>query len=194
MDQRNRRAPVALARDAPIAQPVLHALVAETFGFQRRGDRIDRRLKLAGRRTVPEFTVTPCSAYASLPGRDRVFIGAGRRRDHALDRQLVLRGELEVALVVGRHRHHRAFAVTHQHVVGDPHRELLAGERMHDEQAGRHAFLFLRRELGFHHGAALALLDERGELRIRLPPRVSPADARPLPRSRSRPSACRRAW
>jgi hypothetical protein len=50
--------------------------------------------------------------------------------DHLFDRQAVLLGESEVALVVRRHGHHRAFAVAHQHVVADPDFDLLAGQRM----------------------------------------------------------------
>ena len=99
--------------------------------------------------------------------------GVGRERlavdgDHLLDRQAVFLREREVALVVRRHAHHRAVAVAHQHVVADPHLDLLAGERMRDEQAGGHALLLHRRELGFLHAAALAFLDEGRELGIRL--------------------------
>lgn len=53
---------------------------------------------------------------------------------HGLDRQVILVGELEVALVVGRHGHYGAIAVVHQHIVGDPYRQLLAGQRVLDQQ------------------------------------------------------------
>ena len=46
-----------------------------------------------------------------------------RRRAHPPDGQAVGAGEVEVALVVGGHRHHRAGAVVRQHVVGDEHRD-----------------------------------------------------------------------
>ena len=49
MNQRNRTAPVALPRNTPVTQAPLHLLVAETFRFQIRSDRIDR---LAIRQTV----------------------------------------------------------------------------------------------------------------------------------------------
>ena len=52
--------------------------------------------------------------------------------------------ELEIALIVRRHAHDRALAVGHQHVVGDPDRDRLAGERMAHVQAGRHAALLAR--------------------------------------------------
>ena len=50
---------------------------------------------------------------------------AARRRDHrrTIGSPCCLR-ELEVALVVRGHGHDRAGAVAHQHVVGDPDRDL----------------------------------------------------------------------
>ncbi len=83
-------------------------------------------------------------------------------------REAVLLREREIALVVRRHAHHGAVAVGHQHVVADPDVDLLAGERMRDDEPGRHPLLLHRREVGFHHAAAPAFVDERGELRIRL--------------------------
>ena len=58
-----------------------------------------------------------------------------RHDDHA-DRQLVGLGEFPVALVVARHRHHRAGAVVHEHEVGDENRQVLTGDRMDRAQAG----------------------------------------------------------
>jgi hypothetical protein len=67
---------------------------------------------------------------------------------------------------VRRHGHHGAIAVAHQHVVADPDFDLLAGQRMRDEDAGRHALLFHRRDVGFGDAALLAFLDEGGQFRI----------------------------
>ncbi|MNQ46919.1 hypothetical protein D3C85_607460 [compost metagenome] len=75
-------------------------------------------------------------------------------------------GEFEIALVVGRNRHHRAVAVVHQHIVGDPDRQFFAGQRVLDEQAGRQAFFLLGGDVGFGHAAALAFSDERLQLGI----------------------------
>ena len=44
--------------------------------------------------------------------------------------QAIFGGELEVALVVGGHGHHRAGAVLHEHEVGHVHRDAPAGEGM----------------------------------------------------------------
>ena len=89
-------------------------------------------------------------------------------RDHLRDRQAVLLGEREIALVVRRHAHHGAVAVAHQHVVADPDLDALAAQRMGDEKPGRHAELVARREFGFGRAAGTALLDKRGERRVRL--------------------------
>ena len=52
------------------------------------------------------------------------------RNNHLLDRQLVVAGELEIPLVVGRHPHHRPGAVVGQDVIGDPKGDGLAGGRI----------------------------------------------------------------
>ena len=84
------------------------------------------------------------------------------QRDHLPDRQRILVRELEVALVVRRHRHHRAGAVVHQHEVGDPYWQRLARNRVQRLQAGVAALLFLRLQLGFRHAAVAAFLEEGG--------------------------------
>ncbi len=86
--------------------------------------------------------------------------------DDLLDRQVVLQGEGEIALVVRRHGHHGAVAVAHQHVVADPDFDLFAGQRMGDVDAGGHALLFHRRDVGFGDAALLAFLDESGQFGI----------------------------
>ena len=125
MDDRDRRAPVALARDAPVAQAVRRALLAQALG---------REVGARPRRPPPR---TRSSSYLTEnTQRPRVLVGVPRlpevgrellafHGDHLLDRQAVLLGEREVALVVRRHAHHRAVAVRHEHVVADPHLDRL---------------------------------------------------------------------
>ncbi len=165
MHDRDRAAPVALARDAPVAQAPLHLLVAQAFGAQVGRDGLHRRL-------VGQAVIFPgIDAHAVLgvlgPPR-RIDAIAQRMADHRLDRQSIFVRELVIALVVRRHRHHRAFAVAHQHVIRHPYLQLLARERMRHRHAGRHALLLDLRELGFHRRAALAFLDERRNLGISL--------------------------
>jgi hypothetical protein len=178
VDDRDRAAPVALARNAPVAQAELHLLVAEALGGEVGGDGVDRgfvaeAVVLAG---IDQLAVA-LSAYHSAQASvaEKGFAADG---DDLLDRQAVLLGEGEIALVVRRHGHHGAVAVAHQHVVADPDFDLLAGQRMGDEDAGRHALLFHRRDVGFGDAALLAFLDEGGQFRIVLRAHAWPADAR----------------
>ncbi|EXI65530.1 MAG: hypothetical protein AW07_04691 [Candidatus Accumulibacter sp. SK-11] len=101
-----------------------------------------------------------------LPGIRRETLAGNR--DHLPDRQPVPAGKGEIALVVRRHRHHRAIAITHQHIVADPHLDLLAAQRMRDEDAGGDALLLHRRQVGFGDAAPLALVDESRHPRIAL--------------------------
>jgi hypothetical protein len=67
-----------------------------------------------------------------------------------------LRREGEVTLVVSRHRHDRAGAVLHQHVIGDPHRDPLAVDGVDHRAAERHARL-----LALDRAALGAVLGQR---------------------------------
>ncbi|MND77976.1 hypothetical protein D3C80_696800 [compost metagenome] len=157
VDDRDRAAPVALAADAPVAQAELGARLAEAFLLQGHlegveGAREVQAVELAG---VDQLAVL---AIGGQPLVADFIASAGAH--HGLDRQVVLVGELEVALVVGRHGHYRAIAVVHQHVVGDPYRQLLAGQRVLDEQRSGQALLLLGGDVGFGDAAALAFVDE----------------------------------
>ena len=59
------------------------------------------------------------------------------------DGQVKLLRKVEVTSIVSRHSHDSARAVAGQNVVGDPHRNLRAGERVHGVGTGEHASLFL---------------------------------------------------
>ncbi|MCY1497244.1 hypothetical protein D9M68_312040 [compost metagenome] len=170
VDDRDRAAPVALAADAPVAQAELGARLAEALGFEIGADSVEGSLVaeavvLAG---VDGDDGLVLDAVPLFPGGRLEIVVDADLGDHLLDRQGVLVGEFEVAFVMGRNRHHRAFAVAHQHVVGDPHRQFLAGQRMLDEQRGGHAFLFLGGDVRLGDAAALALVDERLQRRIAL--------------------------
>ena len=65
-----------------------------------------------------------------------------------------------------RYGHHGAFAVAHQHVVGDPHREEFAAQRMDHAQARRHSLLFHGGKVGLGNPAAFAFVDECGQCRV----------------------------
>ena len=178
VDDRDRAAPVALARNAPVAQAELDLLVAEVLGGEVGGDGVD------GGFVAEAVVFAGIDQLAALlvgvplgPGfvAERGFAVDG---DDLLDRQVVLQGEGEIALVVRRHGHHGAVAVAHQHVVADPDFDLFAGQRMGDVDAGRHALLFHRRDVGFGDAALLAFLDESGQFRVVGRSTASPADVR----------------
>src|SRR5471032_432972 len=161
VDDRDRAAPVALAADAPVAQAELGARGTEVFLDQCHFNGVEGTLEiqaveLAG---VDQFAVL---AVGVLPwGR----VGIARAGTHdRFDRQAVLGGKFEIALVVSRHGHYCAIAVVHQHVVGDPHRQFFTGQWVLDEQAGWQAFFLLGGDVGFGHAAAFAFGDERRKL------------------------------
>jgi hypothetical protein len=166
VDDGDRAAPVALARDAPVAQAPLHLLFTDALGCQVGGDGVHGGVIAEAVVFARIDADAVLAAVPLLPGVQAVGLVA--HGDDLFDGQVVLLGEGEVALVMGRHAHHGAVAVAHQHVVADPHLDLLAGERVGDEQAGGQAFLFHGGHVGFHHRAVLALLDEGGQLRVAL--------------------------
>jgi hypothetical protein len=129
MDDRDRRAPVALAADAPVAQAPpssrpgpwreQSAAIASTACCRR------------GRRSTPEFTQRRALVGVPLlPGVGR----RSRRRRHATTCGSAARTSSRT-----RSRARRAPARpsprrrrSHQHVVADPHLDLRAGQRVRD--------------------------------------------------------------
>mmetsp|Transcript_14221 Transcript_14221/g.38965 ORF Transcript_14221/g.38965 Transcript_14221/m.38965 type:complete len:879 (+) Transcript_14221:447-3083(+) len=167
VDDRDGRAPVALAADAPVAQAPGGLLLAQALGRQQFGDLVDRGLVAQA--------VEHAGVDAHAARLVAVPLGPGVRREalaldghHLLDLDAVLLRKREVALVVRRHAHHGAVAIAHQHIVADPHRHLGAGDGVRDEQARGHALLVLRGELGLGRAAGLAFLNEGGHLGLAL--------------------------
>src|SRR5690606_16878047 len=160
VDDGDGRAPVALARDTPVAQAPGGLFFAQAARRQVGGDGVDgfavgQAIVLARVDGAAALLV----AVPFLPGVGGV--GLAFDRHHLADGQAVLDGEGEVAFVVGGHAHDGAVAVAHQHVVADPDVDLRAGQRMRDGQAGAHAGLLARGDFGFGGAAQLALFDER---------------------------------
>ena len=170
IDDGDGGAPVALAGDAPVAEPedrappaeaaflgvlahVVHGLVG---GQARERAGVDEHAGLL--EDLRGLAVEPLSGLV------------GRRDDRA-DGDAVALGELEVAGVVGRHGHDRARAVVHQDVVGDPDGDALAGEGIDGLLPGVDAVLF-----GLADVPALAHLGGRaGRPRRRAPFPSGPA-------------------
>mmetsp|Transcript_66760 Transcript_66760/g.161182 ORF Transcript_66760/g.161182 Transcript_66760/m.161182 type:complete len:863 (-) Transcript_66760:217-2805(-) len=144
-DDRDGLAPVALAREDPVAQLEGRHALALALALEARDH---RRLALLRRQPVEPLArvdrdaVLRESRLQRLARRRRRLAALGRLHHH-LDRQVVRRGELEVALVVRRHRHHGARAVTGEHIVRHPDRHRRARQRVRHLDAGEDARLGL---------------------------------------------------
>ena len=119
VDDGERLAPVALPGEQPVAQPVLmvpspYPSVASHSMMTRLGR--PRRPARRGRLSLALLMAGP-SPVKALPSKPSAAL---HRAD---DRQAVRLGEVPVPLVLAGHRHDRAGAVPHQHVVGDEHRD-----------------------------------------------------------------------
>ena len=156
VDQRDRAAPVALPRNAPVAQPPVHAPLAAAVRLEGLRDGVERFVEVE----AVEATGIDQPPVLDVGARIHVDEAAVRGLDHLVDAQAVATRELPVALVMRGHRHHGARAVAHQHEVRDPHRHLLAGERMNRVDAERHAAFLHRLEHRLGDARALALGDE----------------------------------
>ncbi|MNU64278.1 hypothetical protein D3C71_535490 [compost metagenome] len=165
VDDGDGAAPVALAADAPVAQAV------DGLGFAGRSalDAGDG-LGLGGFdvQTVQEVGMEDgAGAGIGLSSHGEVVAGA-LGADDGDDRQAVFAGEVQVALVVGRAGEDGARAVFRQDEVGDPDRNLGAGEGMDDLQPRVPADLLGLFDLGLRGAALAAFGDEGGDLGVSL--------------------------
>ena len=122
-------APVPLAAENRIAQPVVDLPGANAFIFQVGNGQRDG----FHRGLTVEF---------SRIAQGDVFLGVDRFiRIDAIENggngQVVRFGKFPIALIARRYGHDGAGAVSSQDVVGNPHRDFLSGERMHGVTAGK---------------------------------------------------------
>ena len=190
VDHRDRRAPVALPRDAPVLDAKRDRALCRSLP-PRPWRSCARRASALGRPDhSPEFSTMPSSVNAAFMSCIRASAPSTGRITGRIGMPY-LRAELEIALIVRRHGHDRAGAVAHQHEVADPDRHLLAAVRIDGVVAGEEAFLLdVARTL-------VARARRSSPWRAPGPPRraaARPADA-PAPGSRrSRRRSYRRAW
>src|SRR5215472_6964708 len=121
---RDRRAPVSLARNTPVFQPISRLSPAESLGGRVDWHLLKRLLR-------SESGVGPRIDHAAVFGISlRHSIGAqrsaGRRLYDDLDGQIVLLGELVIALIMRGNRHYRAGSVFSKHEICDPDRHAFA--------------------------------------------------------------------
>ena len=171
MDHRDRAAPIALPRHAPIAQAeggllLAHVPLAEPLR--------DFLFRILDGLAVQEGGIRE----AAWPGIGLVAdLELGRVRvlgnDHGLDLELVFAGEVQVALVVRGAAEDRAGAVIHEDEVGDVNRQFHGrAEGMGRDDAGVVALLLGAVDLLLRRADLAALLDERRQLRIVLGERL----------------------
>ena len=123
----DRRSPVPLAADAPVAQPIVH------LGHPKPAldEPVDGLALGLGDGEAVEKAGVDLDPVASV----RLAHPAVRALHGLDDRQPVLLCELPVALVFARHGHDGPGAVAHEDVVGDEQRDLGVAERVHDVRA-----------------------------------------------------------
>ncbi|CPR55126.1 Uncharacterised protein [Salmonella enterica subsp. enterica serovar Bovismorbificans] len=121
-DHRDRRAPVTLTGNAPVAQTVVHFTFADAFFRQFIGNGVKRRFK----GQAVELAGVKQHAFFGQRLFGKIRLGTVGGQNHRLDGQTVFGGKFVVALIVTRNGHHRASAVLHQDKVCRPDRDLFA--------------------------------------------------------------------
>ena len=183
MDDRDRAAPIALARNAPVSQleidlplalrPVAEALLQPARDLVYRG--LDRHAVEKTR--IDHHAVAVIGHPVDREGRG---VDA-RRADHRRRAEAVGVDEIEIALVMRGTAENRARPVVHQHEIGDIDRQAPFGvERMNDAKAGVIALLFGRLDRRERRADPSAFLDE-GASAGSCPAAALPADGRARP-------------
>ena len=165
IDHRNGRTPIALTRNAPVAQTELHFLLSQPLGCELGCNGVNgvmhaQAVEFAG---VDKMRFACLVAIPFLPGIGRE--GFTVNRNHLLDRKTKLFGKCKVSFIVSRDSHHGAFAVAHEDVVGNPDFNGFTRERMLDVKARRDALLFHGSHVGFRHAALGAFSNEGLQIR-----------------------------
>ena len=161
---RKRLAPIALTREQPITQTVIHPHCADPSLLKPRNH---DALRIESCEPVERNRRSIRTVYRTTLTTRRRVAGVRNASDlhHLHDGQRESTGKIEVALVVGWHRHNCASAVTHEYILSRPHRNARARRGIHHEQTGCAARLFLRL-LTVDIGAIARPGDVLGELRI----------------------------
>ena len=151
----NGRAPIALARDQPITQPIAHrtmtdALFLNISNRPLKGDLARRSRQRSGVDHLAHGRDSHCPFIHD----EGVLI---RGLDDHDDWQVVLAGKFKVALIMGGHRHDRAGAIPHHHIIGCPHRDPFTVNRVDGVSAGEHTGLFTVSSFALDFAHALSL-------------------------------------
>ena len=114
MDHRDRATPVALARNAPIAQPEVHLPRAAPLLDKLRDDLLARRggaqpVKIA---RIEHDAIARIGCVGDVKCRIRI-----RRTHDRAHGQVIFPGKIQIALIVRRTRENRAGAIAHQNKI-----------------------------------------------------------------------------
>src|SRR5262249_23491523 len=167
MDDRNRAPPIALPRNAPIAQPLIHlplgdrpvvaALLLQTARYFFLGPRARHAVEKA---RIDHRAV----ALIGCIGNDELLRINTGRADYRHIAEAVFVDEIEVALVVRGAAEDGAGAVFHDDEIGDVDGQLpRCVERVARANAGIEAELLGGLDLSLRRAAMPALLDEFGQ-------------------------------
>ena len=139
MDHGNRRPPVALPGNSPIAKPVIDRGFSDTFFFQKFANRSARFLA--------DQAIEGTGIHHSAIGGERLHHSiciqlTGFRLNDYPDGQMILPGKIQIPLVVSRNGHDCAGTITHENEIGCPYRNGFSRQRIYGISSGKHAFLF----------------------------------------------------
>ncbi len=172
VDDRDRASPIALARDAPVAQAKIHLALADRPVAARLALEPARHLLLGllDRHAVEEARIDhpPVAIIGGVGDDEGLGIDVGRAH-HRRVAEPVFVDEVEIALVVRRAAEDRAGSVVHQDEVRHVDRQLpVRVERMDRLHPGVEAELFRLVDQLLRGAGAPALGDEGGERGILL--------------------------
>ncbi len=172
MDDRDRAAPIALSRNAPVTQAEINL----ALGLRRIAQNLLRQLRYDGLESVRGLHAVEEAGIDHHAVIDIGGITNGEacriaifRHDDRNDGQTIFAGKVQVALVARRATEDRAGAIIHQHEVCDVDRQFPGQiQRMDDLDAGIHATLLCRFQRSQRRALTTALVAELGNLGILL--------------------------
>ena len=135
----NRRPPVPLSGDSPVAQPIVHRPFANSPFLQKPNHgltsfRAWQAIKWAGIYHHPFILIGLCQSL-----RGEAFL---LWLNHDSEGEMIFFGEFEVTLVVGGNSHNRSGAVLKEDEIGHPDGDFLFGQRIDGICTGENPLLF----------------------------------------------------
>ena len=123
MHHRNRAAPIALARNAPVAQAVVGHTPADAARFALRNGAGNARLARLHRLAREPAHIAHTLGFQRHIGLGQRRVGGAFGQEYRVDRQAVFRGKFKIARVMRGAAENCAGAVIHQDEIGDVDRQ-----------------------------------------------------------------------